>query len=98
MTSFLALLAAVSALGLALYSQVLSHLRREHPASWDALGRPSLAPQSLVRDRVAMQRFLWAREFASLADAGLTRKCQVFRWFLVIYVFCFPMAVLVTSQ
>ena len=80
-----------------LYGRVLSHLREVHEGTWRILGRPGVSPRSLVTNRGAMQRFLWRREFDELADPSLARKCEAFRWCLILFVFCMPVVVLVAS-
>ena len=84
--------------GFLLYGRVVSHLRDRHEATWSELGAPQRSPGSMLSDRAALQRFLWAREFDAIADPELARRCQALRWFLVIWIFSAPVVLLVASS
>ena len=89
-------------LGFVLYSRLLGYLQREHENTWIALGKPSLTPRhiltNVVRGRPSIQRFLWNQEFKALSDPLLSRRCEQLRWFIILFVFGFPMVLLLGTN
>ena len=89
-------------LGFVLYRRLLVYLRREHENTWIALGKPRLTPRyiltSIVVGRSSIQRFLWNQEFKALSDPRLSLRCEQFRWFIILFVFGFPMVILLGTS
>jgi hypothetical protein len=91
-------LGASTILGFVLYNRLLSYLQREHEGTWIALGKPRLTPRLILTDfvggRPSIQRFLWNQEFKALSDPRLSRRCEQLRWFIILFVFGFPIVIL----
>lgn len=100
-TVFLVVLVLATAIGLTLYGRLLAQLQHRHAASWTALGRPELTPWHLIgniADGRSMRRFLWQNEFEDLDDEELTRRCTLFKWYLVLYIFALPVVLLIGTR
>ena len=69
-----------TAIGLALHTRLLRHLRREHPREWERLGKPRLFRSNSVRNNLSVQRFLRRREYRLLGDPVLAGQVAVLRW------------------
>lgn len=102
MTIILAFLVVGVIFGFVLYDRMLTHLQHEHEGTWIALGSPRLTLRyilvNVIRGHGSVQRFLWKREFKALADEKLDRKCEMLRWFIILFVIGWPMLVLIASN
>ena len=89
-------------LGFILYHRLLAYLQREHEDAWIAFGKPKLTPRyilgTVLGGRSTIRRFLWNQEFKAFSDPRLTLICEQFRWFIIIFVFSFPMVILLGTN
>lgn len=67
--------------GMALHGFLLRMLRRDHPAVWESLGKPTLIANNSPKNSLATLRFLFRGDFEELDDARLVRYCRFLRCF-----------------
>jgi hypothetical protein len=80
--------------GFALHSYFLRELRSRHPDIWESLGRPTLIMNNSISNGLAVQRFLWRREYESLDDPEFVQLSRVLRTFGIAYLVLFALIVL----
>gem|GEM_PF-3106153 len=102
MSLFLLYLGVSTILGFILYNRLLSYLQHEHEDTWVALGKPQLTPRhiltNIVSGRPLIQRFLWNQEFKAFSDPKLSSRCEQLRWFIILFVFGFPIVILLGTN
>ena len=102
MAPILLFLGVSTILGFVLYNRLLSYLQDKHERTWIALGKPRLTPRhvltNVVSGRPSIQRFLWNQEFKALSDPRLSRRCEQLRWFIILFVFGFPIVILLGAN
>jgi hypothetical protein len=102
MAPILLFLGVSTILGFVLYNRLLSYLQRKHERTWIALGKPRLTPRHILTNAVggrpSIQRFLWNQEFRALSDPRLSRRCEQLRWFIILFVFGFPIVILLGAN
>jgi hypothetical protein len=76
-------------IGFAMHSQLLRQLRARHPQVWESLGRPTLIMNNSVANGLAVQRFLWRKEFQTLGDPEFARLAERLRTFGICYLVFF---------
>jgi hypothetical protein len=86
--AFLLLLPSCAA-GLVFHAMLLSRLRSRHTQTWEALGRPSLVLNNTISNCLAVQRFLWRREYRGLGDERLARFASFLRYYEAAYIIFF---------
>jgi len=81
------------AIGLGLHCILLSRLRSRHPLTWEALGRPTLFFNNSIANGLAVQRFLWRREYATLGDSQFSRFAAFLKGYMLAYLLLFILTV-----
>ena len=90
-------LLALFVAGFGLQRAFLARLRKQHPQTWEALGSPTLFLNNSIRNSLAVQRFIWRREYRTLGDpktarlADLLRICQA-AYILILIAFVIVLA------
>ena len=79
------LLIVSGALGFVLQHRFLSLLHSRHPETWQALGRPDLFRNNSIANGMAVQRFLWRREYRALTDRQFVRFAELVRIYFIAY-------------
>lgn len=102
MIIILMFLVVTAIFGFVLYDRVLTHLQHEHEGTWIALGSPRLTLKyilvNVIRGHRSIQRFLWKREFEAFADENLERKCEMLRWFIILFAIGCPFLLLLAAN
>lgn len=80
-----ALVLAMMGPGFWLYRRVLGRLRRDHPHTWERLGRPTVVFYASRADRRVLHRFLEDGGFEALGDPDLARLCRGYRAYARVY-------------
>ncbi len=86
---FFYFLASMCALGLCLTNVLMSYIRKQHNATWEKLGSPSLITNNSIQNNLAFQRFLWKKEYRHLDDKKLNLLAGITRYFEVLYLLLF---------
>ena len=80
--------------GFGLHSHFLREMRSRHPEIWESLGRPTLIINSSVSNGLAVQRFLWRKEYESLDDPEFIQLARSLRTFNIAYLIFFDLILL----
>jgi|SRR5579859_1042211 len=75
--------------GFSLQRAFLARLRTQHPQTWEALGCPTLFLNNSIKNSLAVQRFIWRREYRKLGDPQTTRLANLLRICLAVYTLIF---------
>jgi hypothetical protein len=75
--------------GLAMHSRLLRDMRSRHPGVWESLGRPTLVVNNTISNGLAVQRFLWRKEYEALGDPEFERLARRLRTFGICYLIFF---------
>src|SRR3989344_3906251 len=75
--------------GLATHYIFLSRLRARHPAAWNELGKPTLFINNSIANGIAVQRFIWRRDYRKLGDPSLSKLADFLRTFQLCYLIFF---------
>lgn len=69
---------------------VIGILRTKHRPVWQSLGAPSVSGRRIFSSQLLLHRFIWKRQYRSLADKGLTWQCRALVLIYIAYclVFC----------
>jgi uncharacterized membrane protein len=85
---FLVLLVAF-VIGLTMHYHFLREMRSRHPALWESLGRPTLVMNNSVSNGLAVQRFLWRKDYEALQDHEFVLLARRLRTFNIAYLVFF---------
>jgi hypothetical protein len=75
--------------GFVLHGMLLSQLRSRHPRTWEMLGRPTMFLNNSIANGLAVQRFLWRRQYVTLGDTQFSRLASFLRGYLLVYLLLF---------
>ena len=82
-------------LGFVLHHSLLTHLRSQHGALWETLGKPTLFMNNSISNNMSTQKFIWGKASLELDDPRLRRLILTNRVFTIIYGIWFIATVLV---
>ena len=85
----LAILVAMAYTGLALLAWLFRRLRRRHPATYEAIGSPSLVWNNSLRNNWLFLKFVLSAKPSKLGDRAVERTVGFIRVFFVVYVIYF---------
>lgn len=71
--------------GFALHHALLTHLRSQHAALWESLGKPTLFKNNSPSNNISTQKFIWARSSLVIPDPDLKRLILMSRVLAIIY-------------
>jgi uncharacterized membrane protein len=72
-------------IGLTMHHHLLREMRSRHPDLWESLGRPTLVINNSVSNGLAVQRFLWRKDYEALHDPEFILLARRLRTFNLAY-------------
>ena len=70
-------------------ARLFAHLSKDHPAKYEAMGRPGLFWRSNISNQLAATKFLFLREHRALGDSKLSKLSDRMLLFLAVYIIFF---------